>query len=230
MLLAATNDDDRARPASTASRLPARRAPEKIVMLDKAFGAVDKGRRTPTRVVFTLSRFEEFPDLWVSDTSFRDMKKVSNANPQQAELRLGQGGDHRVHQRGRQEAARDPDQAGELRSGEEVSADGLHLRGAVEGLHSYARAERRHEHQRHALRQQRLRRAAARHRLRDRLPGRERREVRHPRGQHRRRAGLHRSEAHRHPGTLVGRLPDHVPDHADQHVRGGARPARRCRT
>ena len=33
--------------------------------------------------------------------------------------------------------------------------------------------------------------------------------------------GLHRSEAHRHPGPLVGRLPDHLPDHADEHVRGG---------
>ncbi len=53
-------------------------------------------------------------------------------------------------------------------------------------------------------------RAAARHRLHDRLPGRERREVRHPRGQHRGRHGLHRSEAHRHPGALVGRLPDHA--------------------
>ena len=53
-------------------------------------------------------------------------------------------------------------------------------------------------------------------------PGRERREVRHPGRQHRRRAGLHRSEADRHPGPLVGRLPDHAPDHADQHVRRGA--------
>ena len=53
-------------------------------------------------------------------------------------------------------------------------------------------------------------------------PGRERREVRHPGGQHGRRAGLHRSEADRHPGPLVGRLPDHAPDHPHEHVRGGA--------
>ena len=42
--------------------------------------------------------------------------------------------------------------------------------------------------------------------------------------------GLHRSEAHRHPGPLVGRLPDHLHDHADQHLRARSRPARRCRT
>ena len=62
--------------------------PEKVVMLDKSFGVVTKARQAD-RVVFTLSRFEEFPDLWVSDTSFRDMKKVSNANPQQSEYVWG---------------------------------------------------------------------------------------------------------------------------------------------
>ena len=41
------------------------------------------------RVVFTQARFDEFPDLWTSDTSFRDMKKVSNANPQQADYVWG---------------------------------------------------------------------------------------------------------------------------------------------
>jgi dipeptidyl aminopeptidase/acylaminoacyl peptidase len=40
-------------------------------------------------VVFTLSRFEEFPDLWVGDTTFKDMKKVSDANPQAANYLMG---------------------------------------------------------------------------------------------------------------------------------------------
>ena len=40
-------------------------------------------------MVFTLSRTEEFPDLWISDTTFKDMKKVSNANPQQADYVMG---------------------------------------------------------------------------------------------------------------------------------------------
>jgi dipeptidyl aminopeptidase/acylaminoacyl peptidase len=64
-------------------------APEKIVTLDKAFGALTKARKADT-VVFTMSRFEEFPDLWVSsDTTFKDMKKVSSANPQQADYVWG---------------------------------------------------------------------------------------------------------------------------------------------
>jgi dipeptidyl aminopeptidase/acylaminoacyl peptidase len=60
----------------------------KIVMLDKAFGQIIKARNAD-RVVFTLTRFEEFPDLWMSDTSFTNMQKVSNANPQQAEYVWG---------------------------------------------------------------------------------------------------------------------------------------------
>jgi len=64
-------------------------APEKIVMQEKAFGALTKAAKADT-VVFTMSRFEEFPDLWVaSDTTLKDMKKVSNANPQQAQFVWG---------------------------------------------------------------------------------------------------------------------------------------------
>jgi hypothetical protein len=64
-------------------------APEKIVMHDKAFGALTKAAVADT-VVFTMSRFEEFPDLWVaSDTTFKDIRRVSNANPQQAQFVWG---------------------------------------------------------------------------------------------------------------------------------------------
>ncbi|MEX2273190.1 MAG: prolyl oligopeptidase family serine peptidase [Vicinamibacterales bacterium] len=62
--------------------------PAKLVMLDKAFGAPIKARNAD-RLVFTLSRFEEFPDLWVSDTSFSKMERLSNANPQQEEYNWG---------------------------------------------------------------------------------------------------------------------------------------------
>jgi dipeptidyl aminopeptidase/acylaminoacyl peptidase len=61
---------------------------EKIVMVDKAFGPMIKARNAD-KVVFTLTRFEEFPDLWLSDTNFRNMQKVSNANPQQADYVWG---------------------------------------------------------------------------------------------------------------------------------------------
>jgi len=62
--------------------------PQKVVMLDKAFGNPIKAKNADVMVV-TLSRFEEFPDLWVSDASFANMQKVSDANPQQAEYLWG---------------------------------------------------------------------------------------------------------------------------------------------
>jgi dipeptidyl aminopeptidase/acylaminoacyl peptidase len=88
LLLAVTNDRTRATGFYRLASVAATAKPEKVVMLDKAFGPVTKAKNAET-VVFTLSRFEEFPDLWLSDTSFKDMKKVSNANPQQAEFAWG---------------------------------------------------------------------------------------------------------------------------------------------
>jgi dienelactone hydrolase len=62
--------------------------PAKLVMLDKMFGVPIKARDADV-YVFTMSRFEEFPNLWVSSGAFTDMKKVSDANPQQAEYNWG---------------------------------------------------------------------------------------------------------------------------------------------
>jgi dipeptidyl aminopeptidase/acylaminoacyl peptidase len=87
-LLLSANDDAtessgfyRVNPTGTA-------APQKIVMVPKSFGTLTKARDS-NRVVFTLSRFDEFSDLWVSDTTFKDIKKISDANPQQAEYVWG---------------------------------------------------------------------------------------------------------------------------------------------
>jgi dipeptidyl aminopeptidase/acylaminoacyl peptidase len=63
-------------------------APEKVVMLDKEFGRPIKAKNADV-LVYSLSRFEEFPDLWVSDPTFTNMKKVTNANPQQAQYSWG---------------------------------------------------------------------------------------------------------------------------------------------
>ncbi|HSL23813.1 MAG TPA: prolyl oligopeptidase family serine peptidase [Vicinamibacterales bacterium] len=62
--------------------------PEKLLVLDKAFGNLRKAKNADV-FVFTLSRFEEFPDLWVSGPRFTDLKKISDANPQQAEFVWG---------------------------------------------------------------------------------------------------------------------------------------------
>jgi dipeptidyl aminopeptidase/acylaminoacyl peptidase len=88
LLLSTTHERTRAtgfyRTAFTGTAVP-----ERVVMQDKAFGPLTKATKAET-AVFTMSRFEEFPDLWVSsDTTFKDMKKVSNANPQQSQFVWG---------------------------------------------------------------------------------------------------------------------------------------------
>ncbi|NQW05064.1 MAG: S9 family peptidase, partial [Acidobacteria bacterium] len=87
VLLNAINDDTKASGYYRVT-LSGTAAPEKVVMLDKAFGAVTKAERAD-RFVFTLSRFDEFPNLWVSDANFGGMQQVSDANPQQAEYLWG---------------------------------------------------------------------------------------------------------------------------------------------
>jgi dienelactone hydrolase len=62
--------------------------PTRLVMLDKAFGVPIKAKDAEV-YAFTLSRFEEFPNLWVSTGAFTDMKKVSDANPQQSQYTWG---------------------------------------------------------------------------------------------------------------------------------------------
>jgi len=62
--------------------------PTKVVMMDKAFGVPLKARNADV-YVFTLSRFEEFGNLWTSSGAFTDMTKVSDANPQQSQYNWG---------------------------------------------------------------------------------------------------------------------------------------------
>jgi len=62
--------------------------PEKLIMMDKALGAPTKAKHADV-IVFTQSRFNEFPDLWISNTTFATPVKVSNANPQQKDYVWG---------------------------------------------------------------------------------------------------------------------------------------------
>ncbi len=62
--------------------------PVRLVMKDKMFGVPIKARDADV-YVFTMSRFDEFPNLWVSSGAFTDMRRVSDANPQQAEYNWG---------------------------------------------------------------------------------------------------------------------------------------------
>jgi len=86
MLLTTTNLETR---ATGYYRVPfSGGAPAKIVMMDKAMGALTKAKNADV-VIFTAARFDEFPDYWVSDMTFAAPKKLTNANPQQAEYVWG---------------------------------------------------------------------------------------------------------------------------------------------
>jgi len=86
MLLTTTNDETK---ASGLYRVPfTGGAPTKIVMMDKAVGNISKAKNADV-VAFTASKFDEFPDYWLTDMAFSSPKKVTDANPQQAEFVWG---------------------------------------------------------------------------------------------------------------------------------------------
>jgi dipeptidyl aminopeptidase/acylaminoacyl peptidase len=86
MLLTTTNLETR---ATGYYRVPfSGGAPTKIVMMDKAMGALIKAKNADV-VAFTASRFDEFGDYWITDMAFTSPKKVTNANPQQSEYVWG---------------------------------------------------------------------------------------------------------------------------------------------
>jgi dipeptidyl aminopeptidase/acylaminoacyl peptidase len=62
--------------------------PVLIVMKDKTLGALEKAKNADV-YVHTEQRFDEFPDLWVSGPDLAAARKVSLANPQQAEYLWG---------------------------------------------------------------------------------------------------------------------------------------------
>ena len=87
LILSAVNEDTRVSGLYQVT-LNSAAPPAKLVMVDKSVGVPIKARDADV-YVFTLSRFEEFPNLWVSSGAFADMKKISDANPQQAQYNWG---------------------------------------------------------------------------------------------------------------------------------------------
>ena len=59
-----------------------------LIRLDEQVTGLRKSRDSE-RVMFTRSTFERSPDVWVSDLSFKTMKRISDANPQQAQYLWG---------------------------------------------------------------------------------------------------------------------------------------------
>ena len=68
-------------------QLGVKKAPEKIVMADVAFGTPLKAAKADEWML-TRSTFVEFPDLWVGPSLTR-LTKISDANPQQKEYNWG---------------------------------------------------------------------------------------------------------------------------------------------
>ncbi|GAA4308708.1 alpha/beta hydrolase family protein [Nibribacter koreensis] len=62
--------------------------PQKVLMEPNSFTAVQKAKNAD-RLIFRRGSYREFPDVWVTTTSFNAPQKVSDANPQQNEYAWG---------------------------------------------------------------------------------------------------------------------------------------------
>src|SRR5690606_12018724 len=62
--------------------------PERLTLGDYVFSTPARAKNAEV-LLYTRENFEEFPDLWVSDLAFASPRRISNANPQQAEYRWG---------------------------------------------------------------------------------------------------------------------------------------------
>jgi dipeptidyl aminopeptidase/acylaminoacyl peptidase len=69
-------------------KIDAATPPQKLIMAARNFSVPVKARDADVYML-TASTFNEFPDLQVAGPTFADMKKVTNANPQKAQLLWG---------------------------------------------------------------------------------------------------------------------------------------------
>ncbi len=69
-------------------RLKIGEAPQRLIFEDRNIGRPTKARNAD-RIVYTMQTFVDFPDYYVSGLDFADAKRVTDANPQQAEYAWG---------------------------------------------------------------------------------------------------------------------------------------------
>ncbi len=62
--------------------------PEKLIMAAKNFNNPTKAKDADV-LMLTASRFNEFPDVWVTGADFKDLKKVSNGDAQRTQFNWG---------------------------------------------------------------------------------------------------------------------------------------------
>ncbi len=87
MLLQAENEDTRDSGFyrdKVNSDLP----PQKLLMAAKDFNNPLKARDADV-LIMTASRFDQFPDIWVTNSNFRELKRVSNGDAQRAAFNWG---------------------------------------------------------------------------------------------------------------------------------------------
>jgi dipeptidyl aminopeptidase/acylaminoacyl peptidase len=70
------------------ARLDRAQPPTQVVMDAVSFGGLQKAEDADV-FLFTKSTFQQFPDLWTSNGAFAGQRKLSTANPQQAEYTWG---------------------------------------------------------------------------------------------------------------------------------------------
>src|SRR6185369_7297041 len=70
------------------TRIDSAEPPQKLMFAANAFSNPVKAKDKDL-LVFTESRFDEYPDLRIADTDFKEVMKVSDANPQRAKLLWG---------------------------------------------------------------------------------------------------------------------------------------------
>jgi dipeptidyl aminopeptidase/acylaminoacyl peptidase len=87
-LLLRAEDDDSHASGFYRTTVEGNTPPEKLAFEGKNFAPAIKARNAEVYVT-SSSTFSEYPDLLVTDGSFREFKKVSNANPQMADLLWG---------------------------------------------------------------------------------------------------------------------------------------------
>ena len=64
------------------------KTPEVLLYDDKMIGRITKAEDAD-KLIYTQQTFVEFPDYWITDTSFKQPKKMTNANPQQSNYKWG---------------------------------------------------------------------------------------------------------------------------------------------
>ena len=62
--------------------------PQKLLMASKDFNNPTKAKDADV-LIMTASRFDQFPDVWVTNSSFRELKRVSNGDAQRAAFNWG---------------------------------------------------------------------------------------------------------------------------------------------